>query len=378
MIMLSRTPPMGWNSWNTFGPDINEKIVKDTADAMVELGYLRAGYEYVVIDDCWSLTERNEDGDLVADPEKFPGGMKALADYVHSKGLKFGIYSCAGVRTCAGYPGSFEHEYRDARLFASWGVDFLKYDFCNFPRSADCKNRYRTMALALRSSGRDILFSACNWGVKESASWMRGIGAHMFRSGGDIYDCWESMKGIMLCQMEQFNGNAAGCFNDLDMLTVGMLGRGNVGQDNCCTQAEYDAQFAFWCLCGSPLMMGADITNMDEVNRNLLLNAELIKINQDAECRPACAINPTRVEFDPLIIVRLLDGGDIAIGLFNFTDVSKTAECIFTDLGIPCSAGYALRLTDLFSGEEILRREDIRTTVDAHSCKVFRAKLVRV
>lgn len=374
--MILKTPPMGWNSWNTFGQNINEKIVRDTADAMVELGYLQAGYEYVVIDDCWSMRERNENGDLVADPEKFPSGMKALADYIHSKGLKFGIYSCAGVRTCEGHPGSYAHEYRDARLFASWGVDFLKYDFCNFPRSADCKTAYRTMALALRNSGRDILFSACNWGTKEASSWMRGVGAHMYRSCWDIHDCWESMKNIINLQMSNFNGNAAGCFNDLDMLTVGMLGRGNVGEENCCTQIEYETQFAFWCLCGAPLLMGSDICNMDSANRELLLNSELIKINQDAECRPACVINPTRVEFDPLIFVRLLDGGDIAIGLFNLNDAKKKAECIFSDLGIPYSAGKALLLTDLFSGEEILRREDIRTDIEAHGCKLYRARFV--
>ncbi|MBQ3177414.1 MAG: glycoside hydrolase family 27 protein, partial [Clostridia bacterium] len=132
--MLATLPPMGWNSWNTFGGAINEKVVRDTADAIVDLGLKDVGYEYVVIDDCWSLRERNAEGKLVADPEKFPSGMKALADYVHSKGLKFGMYSCAGTRTCAGYPGSFDYEFVDAKTFADWGVDFLKYDFCYKPR----------------------------------------------------------------------------------------------------------------------------------------------------------------------------------------------------------------------------------------------------
>ena len=157
MAILAKTPPMGFNTWNTFGPDINEKMVLEMADVIVEKGYKDAGYQYVVIDDCWSLRERDENGNLVADPEKFPHGMKYVGDYIHSKGLKFGMYSCAGTRTCAGYPASFDHEYQDARTFASWGVDFLKYDFCYFPSFANCQHRYLLMAQALRSTGRDIL-----------------------------------------------------------------------------------------------------------------------------------------------------------------------------------------------------------------------------
>ncbi|MBQ7305253.1 MAG: glycoside hydrolase family 27 protein, partial [Clostridia bacterium] len=158
------TPPMGWNSWNTFGSNISDELIRSTARTMKEKGYLEAGYNYIVIDDCWSLKERDENGRLVPDPEKFPHGMKDLADYVHSLGFKFGMYSCAGVRTCAGYPSSFDHEFVDAKTFAEWGVDYLKYDFCNFPASADGTNRYATMSLALKASGRDILFAACNWG----------------------------------------------------------------------------------------------------------------------------------------------------------------------------------------------------------------------
>ena len=181
--MIAQTPPMGWNTWNTFANDINDELIRQTADAMVELGYRDAGYEYVVIDDCWSLKERDyTTGRLVPDPQKFPRGMRDLADYIHSKGLKFGMYSCAGVRTCAGYPSSFDHEYEDARTFAEWGVDLLKYDFCNFPNYANNKNRYLTMSMALRSTGREIVFSGCNWGRGDPWNWMRSIGAHMYRS----------------------------------------------------------------------------------------------------------------------------------------------------------------------------------------------------
>ena len=162
--MVKLTPPMGWNSWNTFGENINEKLIMETADKMVEQGLLDCGYEYLVIDDCWSLRKRDEEGRLIADPEKFPHGMKAVADYVHSKGLKFGMYSCAGNLTCAGYPGSFEHEFIDADTFASWGVDFLKYDYCYHSNIIPGKYLYRRMGIALENCGRDILFSACSWG----------------------------------------------------------------------------------------------------------------------------------------------------------------------------------------------------------------------
>ena len=180
------TPAMGWNSWNTFGSNINEKLIMEMADRIVAEGYKEAGYEYVIIDDCWSLKER-VDGKLVADPALFPRGMKALSDYIHGKGLKFGMYSCAGFKTCAGYPSSYGHEFEDAKQFAEWGVDYLKYDFCNFPASGDAKNAYLTMAMALRNSGRDIFFAACNWGVQDPAKWMRSRGANSYRSTGDIF-----------------------------------------------------------------------------------------------------------------------------------------------------------------------------------------------
>ena len=341
MAILAQTPPMGFNTWNTFGPDINEKMLMEITDVIVEQGYRDAGYEYVVIDDCWSLRERNEAGELVADPEKFPHGMKYVADYIHSKGLKFGMYSCAGVRTCAGYPSSFDHEFQDARTFASWGVDFLKYDFCYFPSYANCKHRYLTMAQALRASGRDILFSACNWGVEEPWSWMRSIGAHMYRSTADIFDYYASTEGIMRSQMDKFNANAAGCFNDMDMLTVGMNGNGNVGNENFNTYGEYEMQFAYWCFCGAPLMMGADLRKVGDEYRALLQNKELIRLNQDAECRPPYRVNQ---DGNYSIFVRHLADGEFAIGVFNFCGDSRSPVIMFAELGVPVNAGVSLSL----------------------------------
>lgn len=375
MAILAKTPPMGFNTWNTFGPDINEQMVLEMADVMAEKGYRDAGYRYVVIDDCWSLRERDENGNLVADPEKFPHGMKYVGDYIHSKGLKFGMYSCAGIRTCAGYPASFDHEFQDARTFASWGVDFLKYDFCYFPSFANCQHRYLTMAQALRASGRDILFSACNWGVQEPWNWMRSVGAHMYRSTGDIWDNFPSTAGIMKSQMGNFNANAAGCFNDMDMLTVGMGGQGNVGDANCNTYGEYEMQFAYWCFCAAPLMMGADLRKVGEEYRTLLQHKELIRLNQDPECRP-----PYKVREDNgyTVFIRHLADGEFAIGVFNFHQDPRHAEITFAELGVPVNAGVKLALTDVITGESIpAKRDDLFVYVPGHSCKIFRARFVR-
>lgn len=377
-MMLAKKPPMGWNSWNTFGPNISEQLILETADAMVDLGYREAGYEYLVIDDCWSLMERDQDGSLVADPAKFPHGMKYVADYVHQKGLKFGMYSCAGLRTCAGYPASFDHEYTDARTFADWGVDFLKYDFCNFPSTGDCKARYLRMSMALKATGRDILFSACNWGMHQPWKWMSSIGAHMYRSTGDICDNYKSFKDIALSQIENLSMSGYGCFNDPDMLIVGMYGKGNVGFGGC-SDLEYRTHFALWCLFGVPLMMGGDIRNLSEESRNLLLNRELIALNQDEECRPPYLVNSPD---DRLFFIRHLSNQEFVLAYFNLSDKDSaenfTCNGAFDEIGIPYESGYGLELTDLFTGENLgVKRDYFVPAVEAHGCRLYRGKLVK-
>ena len=188
MDSLALTPPMGWNSWNTFGEEINESLIREAADAIVKSGLKDAGYEYVIIDDCWALRERGRDGRMVPDHKKFPSGMKALAEYIHKKGLKFGMYSCAGTLTCAGYPSSFDYEFLDAATFASWGVDFLKYDYCYHSPIIHGQYLYRRMGLALENCGRDILFSACSWGSDQTHEWIKTSAASMWRSTGDIFN----------------------------------------------------------------------------------------------------------------------------------------------------------------------------------------------
>ena len=227
--MVKLTPTMGWNSWNTLGVNINEQVIKEIADTMVETGLKDAGYEYLCIDDCWSQGERGEDGRLKPDNSKFPNGMKAVADYVHSKGLKFGMYTSSGHRMCMGAAASYDFEFEDVDTFASWDVDLLKYDFCHRPAALSAEYTYRRMGSALANCGRDILFSACSWGKEETYKWIKSTGAAMWRSTGDINDSWGSISDIYMQQLELQPYNGLGCFNDMDMLVVGMNGGGNVG-----------------------------------------------------------------------------------------------------------------------------------------------------
>lgn len=374
VTMIKLTPPMGWNSWNTFGPNINEDLIKETADAMVSSGLLEAGYEYLVIDDCWSERERDKNNRLVPSKEKFPNGMKAVADYVHSKGLKFGMYSCAGNYTCAVYPGSFEYEFIDAQTFAEWGVDFLKYDYCFRPCFQQGHILYKRMGLALANCGRDILFSACSWGVDETHKWIKETGAHMWRSTGDINDSWQSIKEIAQKQVELQPFNGQGCFNDMDMLVVGMRGKGNVGLAGC-TDEEYRTHFSLWAFLNSPLMIGCDVRNMDDATKEILMNKDIIAINQDPAGRQPYLLDR---DINVMKWAKHLEGGDIAIGFFNLTDSNQCPWVPFDNLGLNRSTGKALHLKNLWTGEDLDVHKDIyRAPVMApHTCMVLRAKIV--
>ena len=376
--MLAQRPPLGWNSWNTFGKDIDEKLILEIADAFVEKGYKDAGYEYIVIDDCWSLKKRDENNRLVPDPQKFPHGMKYIADYIHSKGLKFGMYSCAGTMTCAGYPSSYGYEYIDAKTFAEWEIDYLKYDFCFFPYSGDCKNAYLTMSLALRSCGRDILFAACNWGREEPWNWMRSVGAHIYRSTKDIHDNYTSFTDILLSQEANFSMSAPGCYNDIDMLTVGMYGNGLVGIKDGCTDDEYKLQFALWCIYSAPLLMGGDIRNINDFSHELLLNKELLQINQDEEARPPIAYKFWNQE-TLKIYFKILSNNEYVIMFANYEDDEKNFHIALTDLGIPSNSGMALDMHDVFTGKKIdLIKDYYNAVVARHSCVMLKGKLINV
>ncbi len=380
---LAHTPPMGWNSWNTFGWNINEELIKTVADYFIESGLKGAGYEYIVIDDCWSEKQRDENGRLVPDKNKFPNGIKPVADYIHSKGLKFGIYSCAGTHTCAGYPGSFEHEFDDAETFAEWGVDYLKYDYCYKPKCADGENLYKRMAMALRNCGRDIVFSACNWGNDGVLNWIRESGAHLFRSTGDIQDNWMSIQSIVESQLANEAYSGVYCHNDMDMLVVGMHGKGDNAEVlgkvvGGCTDTEYKTHFALWAMKNSPLMIGCDVRKMTAETKEILTNADIIAINQDMECRgPYCIRqwnNPEKV----FALVKPLCGGDYAIGMFNFSDKTSEMSLQFFDIGLPTSSGRGLELYDCHAHETIgTFTERYAAPIPSHDCLVFRAKVVK-
>lgn len=374
--MLLKTPPMGFNTWNTFGGNISDSLVRETADAMADLGYRDAGYRYIVIDDCWSERQRDAEHRLVPSQEKFPQGMKDLADYLHAKRFLFGMYSCAGVRTCANYPGSYDHEFLDARTFAEWGVDYLKYDYCFKPETSDGATLYRRMAMALRESGRDIVFSACSWGSEDCWRWMRGAGADLYRSTGDILDNFTSFRDIALGQWDKLGYNAIGCFNDLDMLICGMYGKGNVALGGC-TDEEYRTHFALWCFFGVPLMIGCDVRNATPATHDLLTNRGLIALDQDPECRPPFLV--TKWDEDRYVFARFLEGGEMALGFFNFSDKVNGLFCPFCDIGLPVTTGYGMRLTDVMTGEDMgLHREYFEPRLESHACAVYRARLERL
>ena len=375
--MLVNRPPMGWNTWNTFGNDISDQLIRESADAFVAAGLKDAGYQYIVIDDCWSKKTRDPETDrLVAEPAKFPNGMKSVADYVHGKGLKFGMYSCAGQRTCADYPGSFDHEFLDAETFASWGVDFLKYDFCYKPHGIEGELLYRRMGMALRASGRDILYSACNWGSDDVWSWIRSTGAHMYRSTGDIIDSPESYREIARSQLEKLGASAPQCFNDVDMLTVGMYGKGLVGATGC-NDADYRSQFALWCMYSAPLMLGCDIRRMNAQTLALVTNCDLIRIDQDAEARPPIARrHPWNNAMQTLF--KHLDDGTYALGFFNMGEEDAATFATFSDFGLPAAAGYDVEARSVFDPADVsVSREYMRVEVPAHDCRVYIAKLVK-
>lgn len=382
--LMGMTPPMGWNSWNTFTWDINETLIRDVADKIISDGYKDAGYEYVVIDDCWSLKERSNDGKLAADPQKFPGGIKALADYIHSKGLLIGIYSCAGTHTCGGHPGSFEHEFQDAEQFAQWGIDFLKYDYCFKPRNVSGELLYKRMSIALKNCGRDILLSACNWGEDNVHNWIRESGSHMFRSTVDIQDNWESVKKLALSQLDKNCYTGSFCHNDMDMLIVGMYGGSNsdwIGKIGGCTDNEYKTHFSLWSIMGSPLMIGCDIRKDHQVTKDILTNHDIIAINQDIECRGAYRIKPEPNWFhtdDVFMLVKVLSNGDIAVGFFNLSDRSREVPLLFWDIGLPYASGFSLSMYDCWEHKEIgVFKERFAPVVPSNDCLVVRASLVK-
>jgi len=341
---LALTPPMGWNSWNKFACDNNEKTVREIADAMVASGMRDAGYQYVVIDDCWQV-DRDAKGNIIADARAFPSGIQALADYIHSKGLKFGIYSDAGTKTCAGRPGSWGYEFQDARQYAEWGVDYLKYDWCN-NGGQNSAAAYSRMRDALAASGRPIVFSICEWGSTKPWLWAKDIG-NLWRTTDDIQDFWEGKKewgGLGVVQiidlqngLEAFSG--PGHWNDPDMLEVGNGGMSDV---------EYRSHFSFWCLLAAPLMAGNDLRTMSVETRDILTNREVIAVDQDPLGKQGSRV---RRDGDLEVWSRPLADGSRAVILFNRG--TKPAEIAVTWPEIGYTAGLSARVRDLWQHKDM-------------------------
>jgi alpha-galactosidase len=363
---LALTPPMGWNSWNKFACDVNEKIVRATADAMVSSGMRDAGYQYVVIDDCWQ-GPRDANGFITADTQRFPSGIKALADYVHSRGLKFGIYSDAGRLTCGGRPGSQGHEYQDALTYARWGVDYLKYDWCS-TGDRNAQEGYAVMADALRQSGREIVFSICEWGTAKPWLWAKNTG-NLWRTTGDIFDSYSKKDAKRdwahtLLEIVDLNEPlwpfaGPGHWNDADMLEVGNGGM---------TPTEYRSHFSLWAMMAAPLMAGNDIAHMDEATRSILLNKEVIAVDQDK-----LGVQGRRVwkEGNREVWVKPLAGGGRALLLFNRGDAPASIRATADQLGWP--ADVRAKVRDLWGHKDVGRwAGSIEATVEPHGVAMFR------
>ena len=280
---LGKTPQMGWNSWNKFACNINETIIRDTIDALNSTGLLKLGYNYINIDDCWQIG-RHKNGTIIPDPKAFPNGIKPLVDYAHSKGLKFGIYSDAGNLTCEHRPGSLGYEYIDAKTYADWGVDYLKYDNCH-NNNINSKERYKKMRDALNETGREIFYSLCNWGLDDVVKWGKNVG-NSWRTTKDIKDNWKSMIRIIDINNQWYKYARPGGWNDPDMLEVGNGGM---------TTEEYKVHFGLWSLCKAPLLIGCDITNMTKETLDILSNPEVIAINQDKLGKQGRKIKYTKI-----------------------------------------------------------------------------------
>jgi len=361
---LAKTPPMGWNSWNNFGCDVSEKLIKEIADAIVSSGMKKAGYEYVIIDDCWQ-SSRDKDGNIIPDPKRFPSGMKNLVDYVHSLGLKFGIYSDAGTLTCGGRPGSRGYEFQDARTYASWGVDYLKYDWCS-TGIQNAESSYQIMRDALFAAGRPVVFSICEWGNNQPWLWAGKIG-HLWRTSMDVqpcFDCSVNWGGLGVLQIidksrELRKYSGPGHWNDPDMMEVGNKGL---------TESENRAHFTMWAMLSAPLIAGNDLRKMPEKIRTILTNREVIAIDQDSMGIQALrwkALGTLEIWFKPL------QNGDMAICFLNRDSEPKEIDFDLKDRIMDSDFGWKNYVIDKsFQIKDVWQNKILGTTVDNLKTKI--------
>jgi len=390
--LLALTPPMGWNSWNTFTDQISDSLVRQISDSLVSTGMRDLGYQYINIDDFWQLVDRDANGRIQVNKQKFPNGIKAVADYVHSKGLKLGVYSDAADRTCGGVAGSYGYEEQDAQDFAEWGVDLLKYDYCNAPSARDTAVvRYTRMAKALRKTNRSIVLSICEWGEggipphgqaggRKPYEWAGSVGGNYWRTTLDIRNAWKldvyDAGSNSIMQILDINAPLAeyaspGHWNDPDMLVVGIkpnpssavFTQGATG----CTDQEYQAHMSLWCLMASPLLAGNDIRNMSKATKDILLNGEIIAVNQDVPGKQAKRI---RDDGDFEVFAKPLADGSWAVGLLNRNDsIEKEINVSWKEIGIEGKR----TARDLWAHEDLGEFSDtFGKKVKPHQCVVVR------
>ncbi|MGD1221809.1 NPCBM/NEW2 domain-containing protein [Streptomyces krungchingensis] len=357
---LALTPPMGFNNWNSTHcrAEFNEDMVKGIADIFVDKGLKDAGYQYVNLDDCWALPGRDANGQLVPDPVRFPGGIKAVADYVHAKGLKLGIYTSAGTKTCnsAGFPGALGHEYSDARQFADWGVDYLKYDNCN-NQGVNARRRYTTMRDALKATGRPIVYSICEWGENKPWEWAADVG-HLWRTTGDISDSWGSMLSILKQNLPLAPHAGPGHWNDPDMLEVGNGGM---------TDTEYRSHFSMWSVMAAPLLIGSDLRKASAATFDILDNKEVIAVDQDPLGKQGAVVSSTGGRW---VVSKEMKDGSRAVALFNETGSAQRIATTAQAVGLPAADAYTQR--DLWRHKSYNTAGTISATVPAHGTVLFR------
>jgi alpha-galactosidase len=353
---LALTPPMGWNDWNAFGCNVTEQLVKNTADKIASSGLGQAGYQYVNIDDCWLTHSRDAAGNLVPDPVKFPDGIKGTADYVHSLGLKLGIYEDAGTMTCAGYPGSLGHEQQDAATFASWGVDYLKYDNCN-NEGLPLQPRYEAMRDALKATGRPIVFSLCVWGQGDVWTWGAKTG-NLWRTTADIRDTYKSMFDNYQQNVGLASFAGPGGWNDPDMLEVGNGGM---------TTDEYKTHFSLWAEMAAPLLIGTDLTKASPTTLSILGNSDVIAVDQDKLGKQGVRIS-SHGRLD--VLAKPLANGDVAVVLFNSKQVSDQVSTTASAVGLPSAPAY--QLNDLWTHNRTETTGNIIASVPPHGVVMYR------
>ena len=371
--MLALTPPMGWNSWNCWGLSVSQDRVKASAQALIDKGLIDHGWTYMNIDDGWEAPARAANGDIITN-QKFPD-MKGLGDWLHSKGLKFGIYSSPGPRTCGGYLGSYQYEMRDAQLYNEWGIDYLKYDWCSYGEIHGGKDTslnsyikpYEVMKTALRSQPRDIVYSLCQYGMKEVWKWGADVDGNCWRTTGDIEDTWESMYAIAFNQIAMQPWAKPGRWNDPDMLIVGNVGWGDQLHPTRLNADEQYTHISLWSLLASPLLIGCDIASMDDFTVSLLSNDEVIAVNQDAAGKQAIRV----IKNDTCQVwVKELEDGSKAVGLFNVSDDYATIKIKGTDLGLEGD----FKIRDLWRQKELESGNSYSSRIPAHGVVLLKIR----